>query len=45
MLYGHEKTAFLELPTPLEYLPNISEDFGCHFYIKRDDMTDWAWAA
>lgn len=39
MLYGHEKTAFLDLPTPLEYLPNISEDLGCRFYIKRDDMT------
>lgn len=39
MLYGHEKTAFLELPTPLEYLPNISEDLGCNFYIKRDDLT------
>jgi len=39
MLYGHEKTSFLQLPTPLEYLPNVSEDLGCEFYIKRDDLT------
>jgi len=39
MLYGHEKVSFLQLPTPLEYLPNVSADLGCAFYIKRDDLT------
>ena len=28
MLLGHEKTSFLHLPTPLEYLPSISEKLG-----------------
>ena len=28
MLLGREKVDFLYLPTPLEYLPNISEDLG-----------------
>ena len=23
-------------PTPLEYLPGVSEDLGVHFYIKRE---------
>ncbi len=26
-------------PTPLAYLPGVSEDLGVHFYIKREDMT------
>lgn len=40
MLLGREKVAFLNLPTPLEYLKNISEDLGVNFYIKRDDLTN-----
>ena len=39
MLLGREKVDFLYLPTPLEYLPNISEDLGVNLYIKRDDLT------
>lgn len=39
MLLGHEKIDFLNLPTPLEFLPNLSEDLGVNFYIKRDDLT------
>lgn len=39
MLLNHKKTPFLHLPTPLEYLPAISEDLGISFYIKRDDLT------
>ena len=39
MLLGREKVDFLYLPTPLEYLPNISEDLGINLYIKRDDLT------
>ncbi|MGC4019307.1 MAG: pyridoxal-phosphate dependent enzyme [Muricomes sp.] len=39
MLLGHEKVNILNLPTPLEYLPNISEELGVEFYIKRDDLT------
>ena len=36
---NHKKVPFLTLPTPLEYLPRISEDLGIRLYIKRDDLT------
>lgn len=39
MLLGHEKISFLHLPTPLEYLENMSEKLGVNLYIKRDDLT------
>lgn len=39
MLLNHEKIPFLHLPTPLEYLPSLSEELGISFYIKRDDLT------
>lgn len=42
MLLGHEKVDMLHLPTPLEYLPNISKDLGIKLYIKRDDLTPLA---
>ena len=42
MLLGHEKECFLHLPTPIEYLPNISKDLGIELYIKRDDLTPLA---
>lgn len=40
MLLGHEKIAFLNTPTPLEHLPNISKELGVEFWIKRDDLTN-----
>ena len=40
MLLGHEKISFLNLPTPLEYLPTISKELGVEFWIKRDDLTN-----
>ena len=40
MLLGKEKVPFLHLPTPLEYLPSVSQDLGVEFYIKRDDLTN-----
>ena len=40
MLLGHEKVSFLHLPTPLEYLPGVSQDLGVASYIKRDDLTN-----
>ena len=39
MIYGHEKTSFLELPTPLQHLENVSRDLCVDFWIKRDDLT------
>ncbi len=42
MLLNHEKENFLHLPTPIEYLPQISDDLGIELYIKRDDLTPLA---
>lgn len=42
MILGHDKVPFLHLPTPLEYLPNISKDLGIELYVKRDDLTGLA---
>ncbi|MBR6500410.1 MAG: pyridoxal-phosphate dependent enzyme, partial [Firmicutes bacterium] len=40
MLLNHEKVEFLHLPTPIEYLPRLSEELGINLYIKRDDLTN-----
>lgn len=37
MLLGHEKESFLHLPSPIEYLGNVSKELGINLYIKRDD--------
>jgi len=29
-------------PTALEFAPRLSEDLGCHLFIKRDDCTGLA---
>ena len=42
MLFGHEKTEILHLPTPLEHLVNVSDDLGINVYCKRDDLTNLA---
>ncbi len=39
MVLGQEKVSLLNLPTPLEFLKNISEELGIQLYLKRDDMT------
>lgn len=39
MSLGRKKVPFLNLPTPIEYLPNISRELGINLYLKRDDMT------
>jgi len=36
-----QKIDFLNLPTPLAFLPRISKDLGIALYIKRDDLTDF----
>lgn len=41
MLFGYEKEQLLTLPTPIGYLPAISQMTGCQCYIKRDDLTDF----
>jgi len=40
MFIKEKKVPFLgSKPTPIDYLPTLSEEFGIEFYIKRDDMT------
>lgn len=39
MLAGYDKISFLNLPTPLDYLPRLSKELGVEFYLKRDDLT------
>lgn len=39
MSLGYKKVPFLNLPTPVEYLPNISRKLGINLYLKRDDLT------
>ncbi|MGM9619284.1 MAG: 1-aminocyclopropane-1-carboxylate deaminase/D-cysteine desulfhydrase [Oscillospiraceae bacterium] len=39
MSLGREKISFLGAPTPLEFLPAMSEKLGIRLYIKRDDLT------
>ncbi len=38
--YPRKKLA--NLPTPFHLLANISEEFGCNLYCKRDDLTGFA---
>ncbi len=40
MALNRQKISFLNLPTPLQFLPRVSEDLGILLYMKRDDMTD-----
>lgn len=40
MALNQQKISFLNLPTPLQFLPRVSEDLGIKLYLKRDDLTD-----
>jgi D-cysteine desulfhydrase len=40
MALNQQKISFVNLPTPLQFLPRVSEDLGISLYIKRDDLTD-----
>lgn len=41
MTLGHEKMHFLNTPTPLQRLDNISAELGMNIYMKRDDLTNF----
>lgn len=41
MTLGREKISFLNTPTPLTRLDNISADLGISLYLKRDDLTSF----
>jgi len=34
------KLSMAKLPTPIEYLPKLSRQYGREIYVKRDDMTE-----
>ena len=36
------RLTFAHLPTPIEYLPRLSEELGAQLYVKRDDQTGLA---
>lgn len=41
MTLGFEKIHFLNTPTPLTRLDNISSELGINLYLKRDDLTNF----
>ncbi len=41
MTLGREKIKFLNTPTPLQRLDNVSADLGMEIYMKRDDLTNF----
>lgn len=41
MALGYGKIEFLNTPTPLQRLDNISADLGINLYLKRDDLTNF----
>ena len=41
-LKQYPKENLTRTPTPLHFLPHLSEDLGLNFYLKRDDLTDLA---
>lgn len=42
MKIKRDKIELIHLPTPLEYLPDVSKELGIELYIKRDDLTSMA---
>ena len=42
MTLGKEKVNFLNVPTPLERLDNLSRELNLNLYIKRDDLTNYS---
>lgn len=41
MTLGKEEVNFLNVPTPLERLDNLSRELNLNLYIKRDDLTNY----
>jgi len=41
MTLGREKLNFLNTPTPIQRLDNISAELGINLYLKRDDLTNF----
>ena len=41
MTLGKEEVNFLNVPTPLERLDNLSRELNLNLYIKRDNLTNY----
>ena len=41
-LNDYPRIELTRTPTPLQYLPNLSDSLNLKIYIKRDDLTDLA---
>ena len=41
-LNGYPRIELTRTPTPLQYLPNLSDSLNLKIHIKRDDLTDLA---
>ena len=41
-LADYPKEHLTRTPTPLDFLPTLSEQLGIDLYLKRDDLTDLA---
>ena len=39
-LNDYPRIELTRTPTPLQYLPNLSDSLNLKIYIKRDDLTD-----
>ena len=42
VLAKYPRETLTRTPTPLDYLPHLSEHMKVELYIKRDDLTDLA---
>ena len=40
-MFGYPKQSCLHLPTPVNYLSNLSDRLGIELYMKRDDLTEF----
>lgn len=40
-MFGYDKEVFLNLPTPVTCLENLSSRLGIRLYLKRDDLTEY----
>lgn len=41
MILNQEKLSLMTVPTPLDYLANVSGETGVNIYLKRDDLTNY----
>ncbi len=42
-LQQYPRETLTRTPTPLQFLPHLSQQLDVNVYIKRDDLTDLTW--